>query len=352
MNRNSIFTLDPADALADILPDNENIIILTDSNTNRLALPVIIARNRKLNTATTIVIPPGDENKNLRTLESVWHRLSDSGATRHSILLNIGGGMVTDLGGFAAATFKRGIRFVNIPTSLLGAVDASVGGKTGINFCNLKNEIGVFAPAQTVIISPVFFATLPQRELLSGYAEMLKHALIDSTDALKEIIGFDFSEITGNAMLDMLKRSVSVKERIVGIDPHEKGLRRALNFGHTIGHAFESLALERNEPIPHGYAVAWGIVVECILSHMLTGFSSDTLQRIAAFVLNNYGAPVLTCNDYPHMLSIMRHDKKNRTADEINFTLLESPGNVKIDRTADRHDILAALDIFRDLMHI
>ena len=217
---------------------------------------------------------------------------------------------MTDLGGFAAATFKRGIRFINIPTTLLSAVDAAVGGKTGVNFNGLKNEIGVFKEAETVIISTVFFSTLPERELKSGYAEMLKHGLLDGEAVYNKLLDYDFDNVAGNGLLRLVEESVNVKRRIVEQDPFEQGLRRALNLGHTAGHAFESLALKRNSPVPHGYAVAWGMVVEAVLSHTEKGFPSAELYRLADYVCRHYGAFHITCDDYPELIEFMRHDKK------------------------------------------
>lgn len=268
------------------------------------------------------------------------------------MVINIGGGVVTDMGAFAAATFKRGIRFVNVPTTLLAAVDASVGGKTGINFLQYKNEIGVFKEAMEVIISTKFFSTLPQEELLSGYAEMIKHALIGHPEALGKMLSVapDKESLSSDAFLATLEESVAVKRRIVDEDPTEKGLRKALNFGHTAGHAFESFALRQGVPVPHGYAVAWGMVVELLISHIVLGFPTSAIYPVASFVKENYGAPRITCDDYPALLDIMGHDKKNHVPGEINFTLLRKPGEPVTDCHTEKGNITAALDLFRDLM--
>ena len=256
------------------------------------------------------------------------------------------------MGGFAAATFKRGIRFINVPTTLLSAVDAAVGGKTGINFEGYKNEIGAFAPADAVVISTATFATLPTEELLSGYAEMLKHGLLSSAQDYNELLNFDIVNADLDRLLPLLEKSVRVKERIVEEDPREQGIRRALNLGHTAGHAFESLALEREAPVPHGYAVAWGMLVEMILSHLIEQFPSEELYRYATYLKEHgYGTPAITCDDYPRLLALMSHDKKNDTPDHINFTLLSHPGTPLIDRTADNTLITESLDIFRDLIY-
>lgn len=354
MGQRILITNSPADALQELLAAHNacNVFILADTNTARIAVPRLMAGCPALSGAETIVVSPGDENKNLTALSSVWEALTAGGATRHSVLVNVGGGMVTDLGGFAAATFKRGIGFINVPTTLLGAVDAAVGGKTGINFAGLKNEVGVFRQAEAVVLSSVFFDTLPESEFMSGYAEVIKHALIDSSESLSRVLDRDSSGRAGGAMLNLLAESVEVKRRIVAEDPCETGLRKALNLGHTAGHAFEAIAMERNAPVPHGYAVAWGLVVDMVLSHIRLGFPSAVLRQVADYVCRHYPAPALRCADYPHLLELMRHDKKNRDARHINFTLLKAPGEVLTDIDVPEEDICAALDIFRDLMHI
>lgn len=344
-----IFTNSASDALNKAVEQlsPRNVFVLTDENVERESL----ASFRLHSEWQKIVIPAGDINKNLDSAQAVWNALQKGGATRKSLLVNIGGGVVTDLGGFAAATFKRGIRFINIPTTLLSAVDAAVGGKTGVNFNGLKNEIGVFKEAETVIISTVFFSTLPERELKSGYAEMLKHGLLDGEAVYNKLLDYDFDNVAGNALLRLVEESVNVKRRIVEQDPFEQGLRRALNLGHTAGHAFESLALKRNSPVPHGYAVAWGMVVEAVLSHTEKGFPSAELYRLADYVCHHYGAFHITCDDYPELIEFMRHDKKSEHG-ELNFTLLHNVGNAETGCEVDVKQVEAALDIYRDLMHI
>ena len=321
------------------------VMVLVDSNTRLVALPQLPC----LSDAWVIEFPAGDENKSTATLAAVWRAMEDGKATRHSLLLNLGGGVVTDLGGLAAATFKRGIHFVNVPTTLLAAVDAAVGGKTGVNFNGLKNEIGVFAPAQAVIVSTCFFATLSREELKSGFAEMLKHAMLDSHDHFARLLHFDLHDIDYDKLLELLPASLQVKQRIVEQDPTEAGLRKALNLGHTVGHAFESKAMSDGKPVPHGYAVAWGLVAEAVLSHMTLGFPSSDLYSLARFVKENYGMFHFTCDHYDQLIDLMRHDKKSRDG-EINCTLLKQCGDPKIDNTITTHDIKAALDIYRDLM--
>lgn len=351
---NLIFTHHPADALNTIVKEMSpaGIAIIADTNTHKLCAEPLREACPALADAPIITIKAGDTHKDITSLTSVWEQMQAAGLTRKSAVVNVGGGMVTDLGGFAAATFKRGIRFVNAPTTLLSAVDAAVGGKTGINFGGLKNEIGTFRDADAVVISTSWLATLPSSELRSGYAEMLKHGLIDSPEEYRRLIGFDISAADFTGLLPLVERSVLVKKRIVEQDPHEHGLRRALNLGHTAGHAFESMAMRRERPVPHGYAVAWGLVVDLVLSHMLFKFPSDMLRELAAYVRRIYGVMPISCDDYPALLELMSHDKKNATPGAINFTLLEAPGKIKIDCIAGKRDIEAALDIFRDLMGI
>ncbi len=320
--------------------------VLTDEHTSMYCYP-LIASSELIRTAKHIVIPAGDTNKNIENLSLVWRHFTENGATRHSLLINLGGGMVTDLGGFAAATFKRGIKYINIPTTLLGAVDAAVGGKTGINFKGYKNEIGAFYPAEYVLISSEFFRTLDKKDILSGFAEMLKHALIHSQTDWEKLVAFSFDSIDFEELNEPVFRSVSIKKHIVEKDPYEKGIRKALNLGHTIGHAFESFAIDNKKPVLHGYAVAWGLIAELYLSHRLCGFPKDKLLKTIRFIEKNYGAFPITCDDYEMLYEIMTHDKKNE-GDVVNFTLLSDIGNVKINQTTDKKLIFEALDFYRD----
>ncbi len=354
MSQQLIFTNDVASAIDSIhsAVNPASTFVLVDSNTISFVLPRLKSQSAAVASASIIEVQAGDVHKSLDSLASIWKRLGDMGATRRSMLINLGGGMVTDMGAFAASTFKRGITFVNVPTTLLGAVDASVGGKTGINFNGLKNEVGVFREAEAVIISTTFFGTLSHTELLSGYAEMLKHGLISSPAVFNSLLATDVADIDPDHMLSLLRESVQVKRDVVDSDPTEQGPRKALNLGHTAGHAFESLAMKRNSPVPHGYAVAWGLVVELILSGMILKFPSSLISQFAAYVYANYRAMPITCDDYPALLDLMRHDKKNATAASINFTLLRAIGDVCIDSTASDEQISQALDIYRDLMHL
>ena len=323
------------------------LFILVDETTERCCLPVLTSAIRhQTSDISVITIGTTDQHKTLDTLSHVWSELQRMGATRHSLMINLGGGMVTDLGGFAASTFKRGIHYINIPTTLLSMVDASVGGKTGINFGGLKNEIGVFNNADCVILDTKFLKTLDQENILSGYAEMLKHGLIDCEEHWAEILRNLESSDHLERLSSLVSKSVAVKQHIVTEDPTEKGLRKALNLGHTAGHAFESLALER-KPILHGYAVAYGLVVELYLSCVKTGFPTDKMRQTVQFIKEHYGKMAITCDDYPHLLELMHHDKKNEGS-AINFTLLAGIGELRINQTATEEEIKEALDFYRE----
>lgn len=326
--------------------EHDRIFVLTDETTQQLCWPKI--KNFKaLKDCTPIIIKATDTHKNLDTLAEVWQALSNGGATRHSLMINLGGGMVTDLGGFAASTFKRGIDFINIPTTLLAMVDASVGGKTGINFGGLKNEIGVFSDSRFVIINTQFLDTLDHDNICSGYAEMLKHGLISDERTWAELVTFDLENPDLSQLQRMVAESIKVKERIVEADPHEHGIRKALNLGHTMGHAFESFAMRRGTPILHGYAVAYGLISELYMSARKTAFPTDRMHQTVRFIRENYGTFNITCDDYPTLIELMHHDKKN-TSGIINFTLLGNVGDIRINQTANEEEIKEALDFFRE----
>lgn len=327
---------------------HDKLFILTDQTTHELCWPVM-EHLPYLQTAIHLVIPATDQHKNLETLAKVWQMLGEKGGTRHSLLINLGGGMITDLGGFAASTFKRGICYINIPTTLLAMVDASVGGKTGINFNGLKNEIGVFNPAACVLLNTRFLQTLDYPNVCSGYAEMLKHGLISNEAHWTELIRFDLNRIDYSRLQQMVGDSVAIKEKVVKEDPLEKGIRKALNLGHTAGHALESLALEEKRPVLHGHAVVWGLVCELYLSCLHTGFPKEKLRQIIDFIKTYYGTFAFTCKEYERLYQFMLHDKKN-TSGTINFTLLGDIGDIRINQTADKEEIFNMLDFYRETM--
>ena len=353
--------------------EHDHLFMLCDTLTRRYCWEKIRTFNC-LKGITRFTIEVGDIHKNLKSVTWVWDKLQEYGATRHSLMINLGGGMVTDLGGFAASTFKRGIPFINIPTTLLAMVDASVGGKTGFNYGGLKNEIGVFSNARSVILDTIFLRTLDRENIYSGYAEMLKHGLINNEQMWAQLLNFDlaslgnsedsenseysdYSENSENSapsqppsplklLSAMLADSVAVKQRIVLEDPTEQGIRKALNLGHTAGHAFESLALER-KPVLHGYAVAWGLIVELYLSCIKTGFPTDKMRQTVSFIREHYGRMAISCDDYPRLIELMHHDKKN-VGNTINFTLLGNIGDIRINQHATEEEIKEAFDFYRE----
>ena len=325
--------------------EHDRIFVLVDETTNKLCW-TLVKDYLCLKDAQTIVIGATDRRKNLDTLVHVWESLQQGKATRHSLLINLGGGMVTDLGGFAASTYKRGINFINVPTTLLAMVDASVGGKTGINFGGLKNEIGVFNDAEFVLLDTNWLQTLDEENIRSGYAEMLKHGLIADETMWAELINFYLAQPDLHQLASMLDKSVRIKERIVAEDPHEKGIRKALNLGHTFGHAFESWAMKR-QPVLHGYAVAFGLIAELYLATTQTDFPTERMRQTVNFIRAYYGSLPITCNDYPELIELMHHDKKNR-GNEINVTLLGGIGDIRINQTITENDIKEALDFFRE----
>lgn len=349
MEQRVIFSKNLQEELAMAIAEchHDKIFVLTDETTAVCCWPVIQSY-LCLKGAQVITIPANDTHKDLDSLAQVWTALGKNGATRHSLLINLGGGMVTDLGGFAASTFKRGINFINIPTTLLAMVDASVGGKTGINFNGLKNEIGVFNESRFVILNTCFLRTLDTENLLSGYAEMLKHSLIANEKMWAGHLNFSLEQdVESEEFTLLLRQSVELKERIVTEDPKEQGIRKALNVGHTIGHAFESFAIQTHRPILHGYAVAYGIICELYLSVVKTGFPTDKMRQTVRFIREHYGSFPITCDDYDTLIELMTHDKKN-TSGIINFTLLGGIGDIRINQSASKEEIKEALDFYRE----
>ena len=324
----------------------ENVFVLTDENTQRLCLPELM-KSEKLQGCHLISIQAGDENKNINSAVEIWKYLSENGANRKSLMINLGGGMITDIGGFTASTFKRGIRYINVSTTLLGAVDAATGGKTGINFSGLKNEIGIFAPADSVLINVDFFKTLDDKNIRSGYAEMVKHALIDSKEEWENVLKFDLETIDFLKLKSLLERTILIKEHIVQKDPLEANIRKALNLGHTFGHAFESWSYKTDKPVLHGYAVMWGLICELYLSVIKLDFPKDELLRLKYLIKEYYGTFDFSCKEYESLYELMTHDKKNDSK-EINFTLLAGIGDIHINQTATKEEIFECFDYFRE----
>lgn len=330
--------------LAKLLQDRDpgQTFLLTDEGSFAHCLPAIGGEG-VVPEGHVIVIPSSDDHKDYTSALKIWEHLSSHGATRKALLVNLGGGMPCDLGGFCAATFKRGIEFINIPTTLLAQVDASLGGKTGMNLGSLKNEIGVFAKASHVLINADFLRTLDRANLLSGFAEMIKHALIHDKDELEALLSFDFDKVDYEVLHRLVGRSIMIKDYFVKADPQERGLRKALNFGHTFGHAFETFSMRHGRPVLHGVAVAYGMVCEILLSRDKAGLPASVADSLARRVCRLYGKPRVTMADAPELLELMRHDKKNDTCG-INFTLLPSVGDVLVNQTATEGEIEAVLN--------
>ncbi len=328
--------------------DYSKIFILVDENTLQHCITELITNVELLQDAEIIEINSGEENKTIDICYQIWSTLSDYKADRNSLLINLGGGVITDMGGFIASTYKRGIDFINIPTTLLAQIDASVGGKVGVDLEDLKNMVGVFNEPKGVYINPNFLKTLDKKQMLSGYAEALKHALISDKDYwnyLKEGMLSDASQWES-----LISKSVQIKNNIVLTDPNEKNQRKLLNFGHTIGHAVESFALNSDGlPLLHGEAIAIGMICESYISYKNTGLTVNELEEIAHTILNFYSPFRIDNVSYDELLELMGNDKKNEN-NQINFSLLTKIGEAKINQNAEVKTIKESLDYYKSLI--
>ncbi len=290
--------------------------ILVDENTKEFCLPLL----SEIKESVIIEIKSGEENKNIDSCNLIWEALTKNCFDRNSLLINLGGGVIGDMGGFCASTYKRGIDFIQVPTTLLAMVDASVGGKLGVDFNGLKNQVGLFSNPKSVIINPEFLQTLPENQLKSGFAEVIKHALTSDKNLWKEIISVPFNEMNWGGIIET---SINIKNKIVLSDPYEKGERKKLNFGHTFGHAIESYYLQKGTPILHGEAIFMGIILETELSSLSVSEKND----IKNYILSNFSLPYTPSKS--NLLNFLRNDKKN-FEEKINFSLLEGIGNCTI----------------------
>lgn len=324
---------------------HDKAFIVTDRNVAPIERLLIDKLNLPL-----CIIPSGESHKNLPTLASVLEFLASNGATRHSILICIGGGVVTDLGGFAAAVFKRGIRHINVSTTLLGSVDAAVGGKTGIDFLGLKNEIGAFHHPIALFTDTLSFQSLPTSEILSGFGEVVKTAYLCDPQTLQKVLLINPAHPTADDFQYLCTLCQDKKREIVTQDPTEKGIRKALNLGHTAGHAFESLLIAKNSPVPHGTAVAHGLLVSLILSMDLRGFDKKLVSQYAAWLRAHYTSLPITCQDYAQIWQTALHDKKNTADGTLRFTLLSAPGAIVTDCPVSQPQLFAALDLYQELL--
>lgn len=304
--------------------------ILVDTNTHQECLPRLLARMQTDTPIEIIEIPAGEQEKELGTCIGIWESLSDLDFDRNSLLINLGGGVLTDIGGFVAATFKRGISFINIPTTLLAMVDAAVGGKTGVNLGSLKNQIGVIEPADLVVIDSSYLQTLSAQEMRSGLAEMLKHGLIADEAYWRELGAL--SEKGLEDLDELIVRSIKIKSEIVDQDPQEKGLRKSLNFGHTLGHAIESFFLSNPDKpkLLHGEAVAIGMLMESYISSELLDLSPHRVDEISKRLLALYPRVHISEQDWKQILDLLKYDKKNKGG-RINFVLLHQIGKPSLD---------------------
>jgi 3-dehydroquinate synthase len=305
------------------------IFILVDKNTHRDCLPLFLSSVETLLDLEIIEMKVGETHKTIDTCVQIWHALSEMDADRKSLLINLGGGVVTDLGGFVASTFKRGMEFINVPTSLLAMVDASIGGKTGVDLGVLKNQIGVINQPQMVLVMVDFLNTLDKREVSSGFAEMLKHGLIKDESYWSELKG-----MTAIKGLDpFIYKSIQIKNNIVQQDPNEHNIRKILNFGHTLGHAIESYFLQKdkNTALLHGEAIAIGMIMEAFLSFKLCGLGKHQLEDIKNTILERYKKVPFNKQDIEAILQLLKFDKKNSHG-QINFVLLKFIGGAIIDQ--------------------
>jgi len=336
------------DSLASFIDEQRysQILVLVDRNTNDHCLPILQQAIPNMNDYDIIEVDPGEENKNIDFCIGVWKTMLDFGADRKALMINLGGGVVTDMGGFAASTYKRGIDFIQIPTTLLSQVDASVGGKTGIDLDNLKNIIGTFTQPRAVFISAQFLKTLDERQMRSGFAEVIKHGLIFDETLFEQTKATD---LVNDPLDDIVFRSVSIKNEVITQDPTEMGLRKILNFGHTIGHAVEGYSMLHDEnPLLHGEAIAIGMICEAYLSTKLNGLSQDALMDIVKSFDAIFTRYTMQSDWYAELISLMRNDKKNE-GKQIGFALLASIGKCDYNIYVDEDAIIESLDFYKNL---
>ncbi|SDX84408.1 3-dehydroquinate synthase [Flavobacterium degerlachei] len=323
-----------------------NLFIIVDSNTNEFCLPKFLPFIETDLTIEIIEFENGEENKNIETCVQIWNVLTELGADRKTLIINLGGGVVTDLGGFVSSTFKRGVDFIHIPTTLLSMVDASVGGKNGVDLGNLKNQIGVINTPTMVLIDTEYLETLPQNEMRSGLAEMLKHGLIYDKvywEQFLDLKAIDFVDLD-----ELIHRSVVIKNEIVSQDPTEKHIRKSLNFGHTLGHAIESYFLENENKttLLHGEAIAVGMILESYISLDKKLINADEYNLIKTTIKSIFEDVTILDNDIQPILELLIHDKKNEYG-TIQFALIEGIGQIKINQSVENELILRAFNDYK-----
>ena len=341
---NIILSSNPSTDFASLLNENDytSITLLVDENTEQLCLPLLVRAFDGLN---KITIKPGEDSKSLATCDYIWSEMSKFNLDRSSLLINIGGGIICDIGGFCASTYKRGIDFINIPTTLLAMVDASFGGKTGFNFYGLKNQIGTFAEPLTTVIHPGFLHTLDLRQIKSGFAEVLKHAIIADAGIFEILAEANLEAMDWDGIISS---SISIKNSIVEKDPFEEGFRKSLNFGHTIGHALELTLPEVGVEVLHGEAVAAGILAESFISSQKLDLAQPEMARIKAAIMNHFGILELNSDLIPQIISRIKGDKKNKAGKTL-MTLIPKIGSVEVNLEVSDSEIEAGLTYYQSL---
>jgi len=322
-----------------------SVFILCDENTHQCCWSKLTEWHPSyFNEQNLIVLAAGEASKKLASAEVIWKHLVEGGADRHSVLLNLGGGMITDLGAFAASLYQRGIDFIHLPTSLLAMVDAAIGGKAGVDFDNLKNQIGIFSQAKAILVYPDFLQSLPESEYLSGMAEVYKHALIRDRELWKRL-----KKTEGNRLEDkMIELSVQIKQSVVEADPLEKSSRKILNFGHTVGHAIESYFLGIQKPIPHGNAVVVGMICEVYLSMIQNKVDLADFDDVVETLLSKFPLLIWNQSAEDSLIQLMRKDKKSRSG-KVKMVLLNGIGTASYDHEVSESEILEALNFYRTL---
>lgn len=322
------------------------VFVLTDENTHTHCLP-IFQRNCTLKNFEVLSMKAGESHKTIDSCVTLWQQLSEKGADRKSLLINLGGGVVTDLGGFVAATFKRGIHCIHIPTSLLAMVDASVGGKNGVDLGSLKNQIGVIKQPDLVLVTTEFLKTLPEDHFISGLAEMLKHGLIHSEAYWQKVSNYD--KHTGDELDTLILESILIKHSVVSADPNEENLRKTLNYGHTLGHAIESYCLDHSErrALLHGEAIAIGMILATFISSVLLSFPKKKLEEISRVIFNYFPKQEFNRSDIENVIKLLIYDKKN-TNGKVHFVLLEAIGSHKINCEVPNSLIYSAFEYYEN----
>lgn len=346
-NSKIVFNKTGYSALNEYIKTNNfsSIFVLVDSNTHKYCLPHFL-NYLKIDLPIEIIeIEPGEIHKTIHTCSEVWNAISELGADRKSLMINLGGGVITDLGGFVACTFKRGIKYINVPTSLLAMVDASVGGKTGVDLGTLKNQIGVISSGDLVLIDSNFLKTLPENQFNSGIAEMLKHGLITSDDYWNKMVSYLND---GENLDELIYESIQIKSNVVAEDPNEEGLRKTLNFGHTLGHAIESYFLNstRKKELLHGEAIAAGMILATFISYKQLSFPIEKLNKIKETIIKLFKRIEFAESDYKRIMELMKYDKKNHHGN-IYFVLLNDIGKPELDCIVDNDLIIEAFKFYQ-----